>query len=73
VDVLVHRIVVIALAVIALLCVGGQIYLEAVDKQPSVVLASTLTGCIGALVGILAPNRAPAGGAAAERERLIVP
>ena len=56
-DVILTRIVVVALAVVGVICAGGTVYLEAIDKPPNVVLASTLTGCLGALVGILAPTR----------------
>lgn len=53
-DVGILRIVVLALSVICILCLGGVVFLSAMDKEPPVALGSAATVCIGALVGILA-------------------
>jgi hypothetical protein len=60
-DIILTRIVAVALGIAFIVCLGGTIYLETIDKPPSVMLASTITGCLGALVGILAPTRSSNG------------
>ena len=58
-NVNINLVVVVFLGLICLVCAGGTIYLEAIDRPPSVALVSTLAGCVGAITGILVPARSP--------------
>lgn len=57
IDASIVRLVVGFLGAIALCCVAGLVYLQAVGQQPSPALSSAASGAIGALVGILASQK----------------
>lgn len=55
-DPFIARSVVLVLALVALLCIGGVIYLIATDHAAPDVLVGTLGVAVGALAGVLAPR-----------------